>query len=186
VTITLVAGGCLICFTLLQRQGSTGLIGLPGSGLLALLVALVVMVSYIWTDSSESDLEDTAWSTASVAFGLSVINLLFLATVDRAYEWVRIGATVLVGAMVAQFVRITWMTNSGDGSLRLFFALFILSAAACAVVAVLDRFVRPASASDAPGYCPRCGAVIQEAVSGRNRCADCGASFRVELFADRA
>ncbi len=127
---------CLSCGALIEARGTRGL---PHAGVGLSLVAALLVVGGIWTESDSEFLWKTAVTTATFAVATAHVSLLLLARLAPRFAWARWAAFLVVYGVAAVVTAMVVFEVHDEWMFRLLGVLAILDAAVTIVVPVLHR-----------------------------------------------
>ena len=154
---------------------------------LAVLTALVLVLSTIWLEPNQEPFLKTMFSSCILAVALPHLGLMSLARLRKQYERVRLATAVVIAALAVQIILSIWAEVDEEAWYRAMGILGIVVVCGTIAVPVLHR-VSGISAREAIETvelklaltCPRC-AVSQTLPVGRSACSSCGLKFAIEI-----
>jgi hypothetical protein len=184
-TFSAVSLNAMACATAWEQRRRVAYAPAWGIGLSYVVFAMIAAA--VWAEIDNETffrLTATPAVVALVAAHASLLRRTPLTDEAERIAFAAIGTGVVFAGLI--LVRVWSGSAPGDLELRvlgLFGVLFAATTIAAPVVHLLTRGhaeTLPERRAEAPGFCPRCGARLDDA-SGAGECRVCGARFRVEF-----
>ena len=168
---------------------------LSSSGAILAVLAAVLVVAGIWTETENKEFWKFVISVSLLAVATAHACLLALARLAPRFAWTRVAASVALYSLAGLFIYIIYFTPKGDTWVRIIGATSIIVAALTILTPIFHRLSRgdlsapgPTSAKIdlwlfATVTCPQCGSAQPNSLSSI-KCATCGCRFVVTILED--
>lgn len=154
---------------------------LPQAGVVLALLACALTLAGIWGEFDEKEFWKSTATAAILAAACAHASLMSLAGLAPRFRWSLASAYFLALILALSVIVLMWMESEDELAWRGVGVLSVLLSAATIAVPVFHRMSRLEGGEDRPGaarFCPACGRALEAAP---DRCAHCGARFRVEF-----